>query len=79
MFPQRRVASDPGCSDKLARAFTSSHKCDGPYCRLDVVSNKQGFPYLCGRVRVKNLVQEDIIRLATWNIESLTGKLRSND
>ncbi|KAM7489846.1 hypothetical protein LguiB_027330 [Lonicera macranthoides] len=42
--------------------------------RLDVVKNKQGFPHLCERVRVKKLVHERRIRFGTWNIGTLTGK-----
>jgi len=38
------------------------------------VKNKQGFPHLRERVRVKKLVHENMIRFETWNIGKLTGK-----
>ena len=41
--------------------------------RPDAMKNMQGFPHH-GRVWVKKLVQESRIRLATWNIGTLTGK-----
>jgi len=40
-----------------------------------VVSNEQEFPHFYERVRVKKLVHEYKIRLASWNISSLTGRL----
>ena len=40
-----------------------------------MVSNEQGFPYFYEQVKVKKLAHEYKIRLASWNIGSLTGKL----
>ena len=40
-----------------------------------VVSNELEFPHFYERVRVKKLAHEYKIRLASWNIGSLTGKL----
>jgi hypothetical protein len=41
------------------------------------VSNEQGSLYLTRRVRgARKLVGESMIRLGSWNVESLTGKLR---
>ena len=40
-----------------------------------MVSNKQGFPKFYEQVRVKKLAHEYKIRLASWNITSLTGRL----
>ncbi|KAJ7976642.1 Retrovirus-related Pol polyprotein LINE-1 [Quillaja saponaria] len=52
-----------------------SHILSGaPHWRPGVVQNEQGFSHR-GWVRVKKLVQ-DKIRTATWNIWTLTGKLR---
>ncbi|KEH17767.1 TIR-NBS-LRR type disease resistance protein, putative [Medicago truncatula] len=42
--------------------------------RLDIVKNKQGFPHLRERVRVKNLVHESMICFGTWNTGTLMGK-----
>lgn len=42
--------------------------------RPDAVLNKQGFPRSSGPPRVKKLVQNYRLRLATWNIRTLTGK-----
>ena len=43
------------------------HRCPG------VVINEQGFLHY-GRVRVKKLVPDSKLRLATWNIGTLTSK-----
>ena len=40
-----------------------------------MVSNEQGFPHFYERVRVKKVAHEYSIRLASWNIGSLTGRL----
>ena len=40
-----------------------------------MVSNEQGFSHFYERVRVKKLAHEYRIRLVSWNIGSLTGKL----
>jgi len=40
-----------------------------------MVSNEQGFPHFYERVRVKKLADEYRIRLASWNVGSLTGRL----
>ena len=45
--------------------------------RLGVVKNEQGSSHLSRRVRrVRKLVEPTRIRLASWNVGSLTGKLR---
>ena len=67
---------DPGYSDKLARAARAFPRSDKPHHLLGVVKNEQGLAHLNGRVQVKELVHESRVRLATWNIRSLTGKLR---
>ena len=46
-----------------------------PHQRSDVVSNEQGFSHFYERVRVKKLAHEYRIRLASWNIGFLTGRL----
>src|SRR5262245_42560658 len=44
--------------------------------RPGAVLNRQGFPHFRGRVRgARKLVQNKKLRLGTWNIGSLTGKL----
>ena len=43
--------------------------------RPDAIENKQGFSYVNERVRVKKLAHGSRIRIATWNIGTLTGKL----
>jgi hypothetical protein len=56
----------------LAWAFPVSnalHWCSG------VVRNGQEFPHFYGQVRVKKLVQENRIRIGTWNVGFVTGKL----
>jgi len=40
-----------------------------------VVSNEQGFPHFYEQVRIKKLAHEYRIRLASWNIGSLTCRL----
>ena len=72
---ERRATSEPGCSEKWARVARSSSKNDAPHRRPDVVSNEQGFPYFYKQVRVKKLAHEYKIRLASWNIGSLTDRL----
>ena len=45
--------------------------------RSGVVKNEQGSSHLSRRVqRVRKLVEPTRIRLGSWNVESLTGKLR---
>ena len=39
------------------------------------MSNEQGFPHFYERVRVKKLAHKYKIRLASWNIGSLTDRL----
>ena len=47
------------------------------YRRPGVVKNKQGSSHLSRRVRrVRKLVEPTRIRLGSWNVGSLTGKLR---
>jgi hypothetical protein len=53
------------------------HLSDALHWRPDVVSNEQGSSHLTRRVRVtRNLVGESRICLGSWNVGSLTGKLR---
>ena len=48
-----------------------------PHRRLGVVENEQGSSHLTRRVRrVKKLVEPTRIHLDSWNVGSLTGKLR---
>ena len=48
-----------------------------PHRRPGVVQNEQGSSHLLRRVRrVRKLVEPTRIRLGSWNIGSLTGKLR---
>ena len=63
----------PG-SNALYSSSTVSNEQGPLHRRLDVVKNKQGFPHLRERVRVKKLVHESRIRFGTWNIGTLTGK-----
>ncbi|KAL4191861.1 hypothetical protein AMTRI_Chr06g169320 [Amborella trichopoda] len=50
-----------------ARAFPKS---DVLQSCLFVVKNRQRFPRHLGQARVKKLVQENRIHLATWNVET---------
>jgi exonuclease III len=53
------------------------HLSDALHRCPDVVSNEQGSSHLTRRVRgASKLVGESRIRLASWNVRSLTGKLR---
>jgi hypothetical protein len=53
------------------------HLSDALHRRLDVVSNEQGSSHLTRRVRgARKLVGESRIRLGSWNVGSLTCKLR---
>jgi hypothetical protein len=53
------------------------HLSDALHRRLDVVSNEQGSSHLTRRVRgARKLVGESMIRLGSWNVGSLTCKLR---
>jgi exonuclease III len=53
------------------------HFSDALYRRLNVVSNEQGSSHLTRRVRgARKLVEESMIRLGSWNVGSLTGKIR---
>jgi uncharacterized NAD-dependent epimerase/dehydratase family protein len=53
------------------------HLSDALHRRPDVVSNEQGSSHLTRRVQeAKKLVGESRIRLGSWNVGSLTGKLR---
>jgi hypothetical protein len=45
--------------------------------RLGVVKNEQGYSHLTRRMRrVRKLVEPSRVRVGTWNVRSLTGKLR---
>jgi len=63
----------PG-SNALYSSSTVTNEQGPLHRRLDVVKNKQGFPHLHERVRVKKLVHKNRIRFGTWNIGTLTGK-----
>jgi hypothetical protein len=53
------------------------HLSDALHRRSDVVSNEQGSSHLTRRVQgARKLVGESRIRLGSWNVGSLTGKLR---
>jgi hypothetical protein len=53
------------------------HLSDALHWRPDVVSNEQESSHLTRRVRgTRKLVRESRIRLGSWNVGSLTGKLR---
>jgi len=75
-FPtERRATLKPGCSEKWVKVARSSSRSDAPHRLPDVVSNEQGFPHFYERVRVKKLAHKYRIRLVSWNIGSLTGRL----
>jgi hypothetical protein len=64
-------------SDALCLPSGASKNGQGaPHRRPGVVISEQGFPRVPGRARVKKLAQDYRIRLATWNIGTLTGKTR---
>jgi hypothetical protein len=53
------------------------HLSDALHRRPDIVSNEQGFSHLTRRVReARKLVGESRICLGSWNVGSLTSKLR---
>ncbi|XP_058217558.1 uncharacterized protein LOC131328660 [Rhododendron vialii] len=54
----------------------SKNEQGGPHRRSGVVISEQGFSYVPERARIKKLAQDYRIRLATWNIETLTGKTK---
>jgi len=63
----------PGSNALYSSSIVSNEQ--GPlHRRLGVVKNKQGFPNLRERVRVKKLVHESRIHFGTWNVGTLTGK-----
>jgi hypothetical protein len=50
---------------------------DALHSRPDVVKNKQGSSHLTRRMRrVRKLAEPSRVRIDTWNVGSLTGKLR---
>ncbi|XP_058222975.1 uncharacterized protein LOC131332697 [Rhododendron vialii] len=55
---------------------TSKNEQGAPHWRQGVVISEQEFSRVLGRARVKKLAQDYRIRLATWNIGTLTGKTR---
>ena len=63
----------PG-SNALYGSSTVSNELEPLHRRPDVVLNEQGFPHLTGRMWVKKLAQESLIRFGSWNIGTLTGK-----
>jgi hypothetical protein len=61
----------------IERGLNRHHLSDALHRHSDVVSNEQGSSHLTRRVRVsRKLVGESRIHLSTWNVGSLTGKLR---
>ena len=71
-FPTERHATlEPECSEKWTRVAKSSSRSDAPHQRPDVV-NEQGFTHFYEQTRVNKLAHEYKIRLASWNIGSLT-------
>jgi hypothetical protein len=53
------------------------HLSDALHQRPDVVSNEQESSHLTRRVRrARKVVEESRISLGSWNVASLTGKLR---
>ena len=75
-FPtERRAVSEPGCSEKWARVAMSSSRNDTLHRHPDMVSNEQWFSHFYERVKIKKLAHEYKIRLASWNIGSLIGRL----
>jgi Iap family predicted aminopeptidase len=44
--------------------------------RLGIVKNEQESSHLTRRIRVRKLAEPSRLRVGTWNIELLTGKLR---
>jgi exonuclease III len=59
------------------RGLDRHYLSDALHRRLDVVSNEQGFSHLTRRVRgARKLVGESRIRLGSWNVGSLIGKIR---
>jgi hypothetical protein len=59
------------------RGLDRHHFTDALHRRPDIVSNEQGSSHLTQRVRgTRKLVGESMIRLASWNVGSLTCKLR---
>jgi hypothetical protein len=67
-FPLSDALCLPSGASKNGQA--ASHR------RPDAMISRQGFLHHAGRVRVKKLVQNTRLRLATWNIGTLTGKGR---
>jgi len=72
-------------TDTDARAFplsdalrlplgVSKNRQGASHRRLGVMINEQGFLHQSGQVRVKKQVQDSSLRLATWNIGTLSGK-----
>jgi hypothetical protein len=50
---------------------------DASYLDLDTVLNEQGSSHLTRRMRrVRKLAEPSRLRVGTWNVGSLTGKLR---
>ena len=75
-FPtERHAASEPWCSEKWVRVARSSSRYDAPHRRPNAVSNEQGFSHFYEQMMVKKLALEYKIRLASWNIDSLTSRL----
>ena len=63
------VSSDQGSGGRILSG--------APHRRSSVVQNEQGSSHLPRRVqRVRKLVEPTRIRLGSWNVGSLTGKLR---
>ena len=79
--PDRHPLDDAPCRDlsMVSSKQGSGHRflSGALHRRPGVVKNEQGSSHLSRRVRrVRKLVEPTRIRLGSWNVGSLTGKLR---
>ena len=79
--PGRHPLGDASCRDlgMVSSEQGSGHRflSGALHRRLGIVKNEQGSSHLSRRVRrVSKLVEPTRIRLGSWNVGSLTGKLR---
>lgn len=75
----QRIALASGCFEKIARGIAPASGCSKnllgvSHQHLGAVIKQQGFSRQRGGVRVKKLAHDCRLRLARWNIGSLTGK-----
>jgi hypothetical protein len=77
---RHRLSGAPYCNLNMVTSERGSdrhHLSDALHRHPDVVTNEQGYSHLPRRVRgARKLVGESRIRLGSWNVGSLTGKLR---